>query len=262
MVKSCLMHWVSDRKVDEWFKDRHVFFVLGLGRSGTGFLAHLLDGDENALVLHEPVAEDFDALVDAHKSSEMASRYINAFRKRRMHCLASGKDVSTYGEVNSNLRFHTSALKEAFPNATLLHLVRDGRDVVRSIMARDHYTGDGVGHHSLSPQEDDPLWQEWGELTRFEKICWLWADGNSRVRQDVGSFVKFEKLISDYSYFEEEIEARLGVRVGEERWRAAIKRPRNVSEKYVVPRWTEWESSLVRQFDRICGDEMRKFGYY
>lgn len=249
------------REIDNFLRAKNVFFVLGVGRSGTKFLAKLLDQDETATVLHEPVRADFQAVVAAHESGESASRYISGFRKKKIYCLARARGTRTYGEVNSALRFHARALGESIPDVKLMHLARDGRDVVRSIMGRGHYTDDRIGHHSISPTEDDPLFRAWDDMTRFERVCWLWADGNRRVREQVAQLVRFEDLTSDYAFFRENVADPLSVIVSREAWADAVHTPVNVSKDYAIPHWTRWGPALKHSFWAVCGDEMSALGY-
>ena len=210
-IKMPFKFWITKKKVDNWYRNKNVFFITGVGRSGTKFFAGLLKKEKNSLVFHEPIYEDFKAIVQAQKNPKKALKYIRSFRKKRIYSLNKDKSPTTYGEVNSNLRYHVKAIIQTFPHAKILHIVRDGRDVVRSFMARKHYTNDGVKHHSMSPRKADPFYNEWNSLTRFEKICWFWTDGNRVIRTYTNNFVKFENLISDYSYFKSKIESFLKI---------------------------------------------------
>jgi hypothetical protein len=62
--------------LDEWFKDWKFFFILGFGRSGTAFMAKLLNQAKGAYVFHEPVFEDFYAHLRAHYYPPAAEEYI------------------------------------------------------------------------------------------------------------------------------------------------------------------------------------------
>lgn len=247
--------------INKWFANRNVFFLLCIGRSGTKFLSELLNSDENAIVLHEPIPEDFDAFCIAYKNEKSALRYISNYRKKKIYSLVKDLNVKTYGEVNSALRYHGEAITKHFPHAKTLHLVRDGRDVVRSFISRQHYTKGSKGHHALRPSKKDPLYYKWNTLNRFEKICWLWTDANRRIRKHVNRCVKFEKVISDYNYFEENFENYLGLQIGRERWVKATNRPENSTKQFALPHWEDWEDRLFESFERICGEEMRILGY-
>lgn len=262
ILKTKLKFWISDQQIDDWYKSKTIFFMLGVGRSGTNYFSNFLSQADNAIVYHEPIKEDFTAFVEAHKFPESASEYINGFRKKHIYEITSKIDVQIYGETNSALRYHAAALKQAIPEAKYLHLIRDGRDVVRSIMARKHYTNSKQGHHELMPKEDDPLYSKWGTLSRFEKICWLWADGNRQLRQDISQTLYFEKLINDYDYFHKNIVEDIGIDIDQALWHKNTNTPQNVTKSFSMPRWQDWDKSLIASFDKICGEEMEIHGYY
>lgn len=257
------------------FNQSDTFFILGMGRSGTNFLAAMLSRSKsrinlidaikrrypNALLFHEPIDEDFDALVGAHESYDSALQYFRNVRLEKMLELIEGHDFRHYGEVNSNLRFHAKAIKVILPRARLLYVVRDGREVVRSIMARLHYTADSTSHFNLQPLPSDPLYESWEGLSRFAKVCWLWADANRRLAEDVPDWVKFESLIGNYDYFRRNLLNFLGLEMSEPRWRALVGVPTNITKQFTFPPWQEWDTSQRAAFDAICGEQMARYGY-
>jgi Sulfotransferase family len=259
-IKTSTYFWMSHDRIDEWFKSITPFFLLGMGRSGTEFFAKLLNKANHTIVYHETVKEDRLALVKALRSREEELAYMK-FRKKAMYVLGRKEGVKIYGESNSNLRFHAKALKSTIPNVKIIHVVRDGRDVVRSIMAQKHYLNGEKGHYNIMPASDDPLFTEWHGLSRFEKICWLWADANRKVCEFADKILNFEKLIGDYSYFKENIVDYLGIEISEDCWKGEVNRPKNITKKHSMPHWTEWEDEIKKKFWRICKDEMYRYGY-
>lgn len=256
-----LAFFVSDEQINEYYKNINPFYILGMGRSGTFFLSKLLNEYKNACVYHEPLHSDFKAIVDALKSEKKANQYINSFRKKYLYLKLKNKDINTYGEVNSNLRYHAKILKNNIPNVKILHLVRDGRDVVRSIMERNHYTEDGIGHHSLSPSKDDYYFDEWKNMSRFEKVCWLWKDANEVVEPFSDEMIKFERLINDYDYFNKKIELKLNINIGYDLWNNEVNSPKNITKKREFPHWDNWNKNQLEDFNEICGELMNKYGY-
>lgn len=252
----------NDLRTREWIARVHPFFVLGMGRSGTNFLAAMLDRCPDALVFHEPFSEDFDAFVEAHESYETGLNYFEDFRLEKMQALAREHDIHHYGEVNSALRYHARAIKSVMPEARLLHLVRDGREVVRSVMERRHYTKGTTGHHDLHPLPSDPLFDRWEELSRFEKVCWLWTDANRRLAEDVTRWVAFEPLVGNYDYFSEKLLDYLGLEMSEAVWAEAVQAPTNVTRKFTFPPWQQWDEAQQAAFDAICAEQMVMYGYY
>ena len=59
MFRIKLQFWISNKKINEWVKQKNFFFILAIGRSGTKFLSQLLNKAQNALVAHEVVGSDF-----------------------------------------------------------------------------------------------------------------------------------------------------------------------------------------------------------
>lgn len=153
-----LHFWVRERQVDEWAERTNVFFVLALGRSRTSVLAHLLDKAPGAEVFHEPVRSDCVAYRRAFHEPPRAKEYDNGFRKKEIYLRARGRPLESYGEVNSVLGRHAVALQEAFPNSTLFHLIRDGRDVIRSMMARKTMGPADRNIERIRPRPGDKCW--------------------------------------------------------------------------------------------------------
>ena len=44
-------------------------------------------------------------------------------------------------------------------------------------------------------------------------------------------------------------------------WEAAVRCPENVTENDMVGTWDDWPRDQQHQFLRICGTEMKEYGY-
>jgi hypothetical protein len=252
---------VTNRQVEEWIASKKFFFILALGRSGTTFLAHLLNLSSDAAVFHEPIRSDIDAYRRAFFSPDDAERYIASFRKKEMYLRTRTKNFTVYGEVNSLLRRHYHALNRHFPGAGFLHLVRDGRDVVRTMMSTDALMPGFMWTWWLRPHESDPYFTQWPSMDRFAKLCWYWRVENQHLRTSIGNTVKFEEVIRDYSCFEQRILRPFGLRLPQDVWKQQTGVQRNATTSYKLPHWREWDAQHTRTFESICGDEMRANGY-
>jgi len=151
MIKTKLKFWYSNKKINNWINDKKLFFILAIGRSGTNFFSQLLDKSENAYIVHQPVRSDFRAHNEAFFSEKKAYKYFKTFRKKEIYLRAKLKNIEVYGEVNSVIRRHCNAIRKLFPNASIFHLVRDGRDVVRSMMARKTMTSEDQVTKKIKP---------------------------------------------------------------------------------------------------------------
>lgn len=212
-------------------------------------------------MFHEPVFEDFDAYVKAFYSHQDAEKYIERFRKKEIYVRMRHINSGVYGEVNSILRRHAEAVKKAFPEIALIHLVRDGRDVVRSLMSRRAMTIRDSISIRIHPTKTDPWQIQWAHMDRFSRLCWYWQVENSYLRTVIGKPVQFEKILSSYEYFHNEILKPCHIHIDKKEWEVAIASPRNTTSSFQMPKWDDWTAEQQRVFREICGDEMAKCGY-
>lgn len=252
---------VTQAQIEKWSRETKIFFILAQGRSGTAFLADLLNQSQNSHVCHEPVFEDLNAYVKAYYSPQAAENYMQRFRKKEIYLRMWHIPTSVYGEVNSILRRHANAIKSAFPDATLIHLVRDGREVVRSMISRTTMTEKDRISTKIHPVKSDPWRNQWDQMDRFSRLCWYWQTENAYLRTTLNKTVQFDKILANYDYFHNEILRPCHIDIGQEIWARAIASPRNATDMYHMPKWADWTSEQQEIFKNICGDEMVKSGY-
>lgn len=251
---------------------------MALGRSGTQFLAHLLDRAPNVCFRHEPFPADRQllGLARAGVFDTVLEGTLHArFRPER---LAIPPNTQVYGESNSYLRYFPDWLRTQL-HASLVHVVRDGRAFVRSAHARATYTAyERVT--PIVPRDDDPAARHWGQWTRFARLCWYWNHTNRFLLDHVEHRAQFERLTSDYPYFTHRLLEPLALHVPEPQWRDAVARPLNTTRRTVtrakirrifhrstfqpakdIGPWSAWSSEQRDQFWDICGETMEALGY-
>jgi hypothetical protein len=253
------------------------FFVLALGRSGTAFLAALLGRDRKAVVHHEPYRLDHH--LPFLRRAGVFDTVVDGLLEQRFTTLHRGIDPSVYGEVNSYLRYEVDWLRRRFDPA-LVHLVRDGRDFVRSAYIRDVYSPT-ESEPPIVPKNGDPYATRWTDMTRFERLCWYWMRTNEELAEKIPAPVRLEDVVRSYPYFEERVLGPTGVQVPRAIWESERDKPRNTSREYQMrelvlaairlrkrerrieplPHWTRWDRTQTDAFWRICGATMEKLGY-
>lgn len=262
MLACRLKFWNTRGKIKRWAAGKRIFFIIGSGRSGTAWLSSLLANAGQAYVEHEPVKEDFQAYQCAYWDQNAARSYILSFRMKEIFTRCSHREeFSAYGEVNSALRRHAPALREAFPNTDMFHLVRDGRDVVRSMYARTTMTPTDPNTQYIAPTLDDPFRESWPSMSRFEKLCWYWRVENAFLRDVVPHVIQFERILQDYSYLQSRVLSPLGLNIDAEIWQRYANTRINRTTAPGLPHWEEWPAELKTGFDRICSTEMANLGY-
>jgi hypothetical protein len=160
--------------------DERVVFVLGSPRSGTTFLAGALGSLPGFVDLGEVLPLKAAVPTLARLGPEQA-----AIRVRRMLWLTrrlSGLGGVRAVEQTPEAAFLGRALPLAFPDATILHLVRDGRDVVASLLERGWLSTKSTGRDDAgnvvgaAPR----FWVEAGREEEFaaaseaRRAAWAW----------------------------------------------------------------------------------------
>ena len=81
------------------------------------------------------------------------------------------------------------------------------------------------------------------------------------MRVVIGRPVQFERLLSSYEYFTNEVLEPCGIQISKTDWQMALTSPRNTTSEFSMPKWSEWTLEQQKTFKDICGDEMEKCGY-
>ena len=248
-------------------KQEHMVFVLGAGRSGTQWLCDLLGSVKNAAFYHEPNFRDDVATMDQlRRDPVLAQEYWREFRSVEVYKRWREQPGALhYGEVNGTIRYHAPAIRALYPRAKCFLLARDGRAFVRSVMGfPEFYGARSYGAYALAPLRGDPLESGWSGLSRFEKICWGWRDTYEFLiaTNPPHTWLLFERLLSDFDYFQARLTSAIDVPIAPGRWRSGTsKQSRNSTTAHAFPDWEQWSRGQQEAFVRICGETMTKLGY-
>ena len=200
-----------------------IFFILNHGREGSKWLKEIINLDPNALCLHEP-EKQYDYCRNIHPEW-------NNWRINQIKIYA--KKVDVYGETTPHLFDILDDLITAFPDATFIHLIRDGRKSARSFYNRE-------------PEES------------LEDHCKWWNTTHKKLYKYFCVGYKFELLVSNWFYFKS-LMNKIGVNIKRSEWKKIIKKKVNSTQKWKVP---DWDKTSLKMFWRVCGDTMRKNGYW
>ena len=169
--------------------DDRLVFVFGCPRSGTTFLAGAIGSVPGFVDLGEvhPVKAAIPALsrLDPDAAARRVRRIVD--RVRRLGLVGSRRGVEQTPEIS----FLLPAVAAAFPEATLVHALRDGRDVVCSLLERGWLRrgrsgSDDAGTH-YGPYAR--FWVEPGREQEFEgasdarRASWAWRRYVTAVRE-------------------------------------------------------------------------------
>lgn len=183
--------------------------------------------------------------------------------------------------VESNLGYYglLDVTPNVFENHRAIYVVRDGRNWVRSALNWGEVYGKrGIrkffAHKWPTPHNipDDPYKERWDSLSRFEQLCWVWANLNKFAlnlmrKNPYAKVFQFEKIFSGkdrYKYLNELITFAISLSNIDSK---SIKQSDGWLERKIhmssseFPTWDNWTSDQKKQFDHICGSLMAELGY-
>lgn len=244
-----------------------VAFIISTGRTGTKFLAGYLNDDPYSVAVHEPGPTLFRLGNQVARRETGFDEAVAAIMRSKRPKIKRYQDHKMYVEANNRLYSLVPALRSVFPEAKVVRVVRDGRDVVRSGMSRGWY-GENDPFDRINARwfPGDSWYHKWDDLSRFQKVCWWWQKKDSilldSMPNDEGAIsVRFEDIFDAPSLYvgmrKIFVFLRLGLNINPSR----MHQPVNATPKYTFPRWTHWTVEQLEQFDEIAGGHMRRCGY-
>ena len=258
-----------------------VIFIVSTGRTGTHFLARFFRSLSPAIdSRHEPDPDFLKLGVKYARGKVSLEDAAGVIRARRLWIADSIRKNNKNIYIESNNRYFSliPILWGNFPQAKIIHIVRDGRDVVRSTMNRDFYTpGDGIYFRKkmrlqATDFSDDPYCNKWGSMTQFQKCCWHWVKKDGFIYQAIKGdsravTVKFRDIFNKESNYQGlwEIVNFMDIGINREDFRKqcslAMDKKINVSKREDFPHWRQWSGEQREQFMSIAGEYMELYGY-
>ena len=160
--------------------DERVVFVIGCPRSGTTFLGRSLGSLGGFVDLGEvqPLKAAIPALAGAEPAAAAPRVRAILDRTRRLGLVGARRAV----EQTPETVYVAEAAALAFPQGRLIHLVRDGRDVVCSLLERGWLSAGRGGHDDAGQGygADVRFWVEpervgeFAEASDARRAAWAW----------------------------------------------------------------------------------------
>ena len=241
--------------------------IVSSGRTGTQFLAHYFDANYPSVVArHEPRPRYLLRIAsNAHAAGALpdaaVARLLEA-KRRRVDRLAA----DLYVESNPFLWGAVDVFGSVFERASVVHVVRDPREQVRSSL--NHGTGRGrkrlaglvvpYWYPKLPPGEASSDW--------FARAASFWRIVNERLRDDGRACARY-RLVHYEALFDS---GNSGLRELCE-WLALPFRGSgspvdpalriNRAEGQVLPGWRTWSDAQCATLHRLAGPLMAEYGY-
>lgn len=272
-------------------KNIQPFFIFGSPRSGTSLLSRMLDSHENLTVANESLIfkmfasslSDYGDLTDIQNQKKLlkdilATRIIcywsplPEFDKiaplikqpgfagviEALICSrAPEKILLAWGEKSPGHIFYWKEIKQTFPNAKVVHIVRDGRDVATSII-----------NARMGPKTYFAAAKMWCDC----------LDGIKRIKQDCSENnfieIRYEDLLSAPKETLQKVCSILGVKYSEDmlkffKSKASYQTDsinlKNLNKPLISSNKEKWRKILtdqnLQEFETVAGEHLTLYGY-
>ena len=253
----------GERGGDPAIATEGIVFVVGSPRSGTSFLAGAVGSQPGFVDLGEvlPVKASIERwafLSEAETADELRS---TLERVRRLALVRNLRPV----EQTPELSFVLGAAVRAYPRATALHIIRDGRDVVCSLLERG-WLRRRSGHDDVG-RPYGPYARAWVEPERrgdfvgtsdATRAAWAWRRyvTSARMLPDHTIEVRYEEIAADPAVAAERIASRLEMDPARLASALATMHGRSIG------RWRrDLNAEQVDDVEREAGPLLRELGY-
>lgn len=190
---------------EHWRGAQKIYFFLSTARSGSKWLSNFLDVATPLRGRHEfTLNHRYDCKANELKPEKRTGNGFTSLVQQkdlaRQLLLESRSWIEAqkkdYAEANVYLERFLPQLMDVFPDATYVHLHRDPKDVVRSIMNRNWY--------DLPDDDKHPVMEVngWSNFSQLEKCCWYDRVTNESLLDFCQNRIVFEKMVEDFGYLE------------------------------------------------------------
>jgi hypothetical protein len=179
-----MIHHVDQRTIAAMYADYSPVFVLTAGRSGSKFVAELLNLSPGIDAYHEPrpALQYFSNFACHHQHlAETLTRMIDAARMEMV--LATYITGKVFVESNQCLTFFAPALAGLFQNAKFVHLVRHPGEFAASAARKGWYVNDTIWEKGRPRPAAADSWNGW---TLVRKLGWLWNANHCFLQDFLG----------------------------------------------------------------------------
>ena len=264
---------------------RGPFSLFLSGRSGTKMMEKLLSPYSQVDMHHEYMVHHIQPIAVRYQMGLAEEAEVRRVLFEAHAAAIHYSKHMLWGDASNKLSWIINILARTFPEASFVHLIRDGRKVTSSYFHKlgnecyDNASTEALARYvqsyprEVAPPPEKPYWWpqppvdtaerrqflKWGQ---FERIAYHWALCHRRIAEQLEDvpahsqfFIRLEDLVSDINVAKQFL-AFLGLSPTEEVL-DTLSRPHNVNR----PKDHLLTDEQTEVFWQIAGDTMKLFGY-
>jgi hypothetical protein len=260
-------------------------FIIGSGRSGTRTFFRMLSGIQNIEIHHEYAVPHLQKIACEYYMGLISEREVESFLENNHSAAIFHSSSGLWADSSNKLVWIIKILRNMYPESRFLGIVRDGRKVVPSYyykLREEMYddasvkkVSDWLGNKTRTPapppekkywwnipQPGQPWAEEFSTFSRFQRVCYHWANSNTTMLNGFKGLsnsncllVHLEDIKSDEQALKSCIDF-IGLKY-DPIFFEYLQTPRNV----FYPMQYKMNQSQLHDFNLICSEVMHVLGY-
>lgn len=262
------------RNSPDSFIKQPVFF-LSTGRCGTQWFSKLLSFDSRLAVFHQPTPSlalqskiVYELLLrkkwqlDPNEEALIKEIFWSAREDYLRYTYKTGK---RYVETNNYITFFAPVLKQIFPDALFVHLVRHPGEFVRSGIDRDYYSRSNTDDYKRIEPITGTYKDRWESMNQIEKIAWLWNDTNIFIKAFLETLPPDQFRVFNFNQLSEDniqqILRLIGSEIPQKKIAKLIPKRMNAQRTHHKESFDSWDAKEKSLVEEISGDLAGFYGY-
>lgn len=236
-----------------------MFFIVSTGRCGSTTIANYLSQAKDVICKHEPYPQYIIEAPLYHYGQYNHRDLIRSLQATRKATI----NKKQYGESNHNLSYMIPALKEAFPTAKFIWLIRNAQDCIASMHARGWYSNNTELHEwekwrITGYKTKSTSLIKWKLMSPFEKCCWHWNYKNQLIELALAqtNADSIQIKLEDINVIKERIQKFLSISLPAD---AAPSADNRAFKHHSILPSENWSNFQLKKFKLICGDNMDRW---
>ena len=263
--------------IDRMYSDYEPVFILSTGRSGSKFIAWLLERCPDLEVYHEPKPSlQYFSNFAFHNQdkTEVLQKMIEASRMELL--LRAFIQGRIFVESNQCMIFFAPSIRDIFKRSKFVHIVRHPGDFARSALRNGFHRNDSIWESGRVRMKE---MEQWDKLHHMEKLGWLWKTTHGFIETfkaniEAGRIVTFkaedlfkdqEKVRSLFEFIgvsplpENDIQEIQKTKVNE----LAVRpdEPPNMKKRLHFPKYPLWDVEMKKRLWRYVSNLPEAYGY-
>jgi hypothetical protein len=271
------IHHVDQKTIEEMYDTYTPAFILTTGRSGSKFLATLMNYASNMVSYHEaePRLQYFANYAFHHQDrGEVLAKMVDAARMELiLDAYIKGK---IFVECNQCLVFFAPVVSRLFKKTRFVHVVRHPGDFVRSAVRKGWHKNDSIWESGRIKMKGN---KEWKKSDQLERLSWVWYATNRFVEDfknsaepgslmtfkiedlfnNEGSVRKFLNFVGAKGITHDDIIKIQNTKINE--LIIETDEPSNMKKLSFFPEYQKWEQTEKEKIKGYCNELAKVYGY-